>query len=415
MNIARRLEALKPSATLAVAARARELKAQGVDVISFAAGEPDFGTPQPIVDACKRALDAGMTSYGPVPGDAACRKALCDKLTDENGIPGLTPDHVVVTSGGKHSLYQIFQALLDPADAGTPNRVVLPVPAWVSYRPQIELAGGVMDEIPTTAERDFKITPAELKAAITKNTKIVVINSPSNPCGTMYTPRELRALGAVIEEAAGTIAPGLVVISDELYEKILFDGNQHLSLGSLPGIAKRVVTVNGLSKAYAMTGWRIGYFACPGTFGSKLVGAVKKLQSQSTTAIPTFIMPAIVTAVKECDAQVEEMRVEFERRSKVAYKAIAGIDGFKCPKPMGAFYLFPDVSAHFGKYTPTGATIDSGMTFASALLDEAHVAVVPGEDFGTGGKRCFRFTFACSQEQIRAGAERIASFVAGLR
>ncbi|MEM1424225.1 MAG: pyridoxal phosphate-dependent aminotransferase [Planctomycetota bacterium] len=414
MRIAQRLEALKPSATLAVAARARELKSRGVDVLSFAAGEPDFSTPQPIVDACKRALDAGMTSYGPVPGDLACREALCEKLTRENGIPGLTPDDVVVSSGGKHSLYQLFQALLDPPCEGIADRVVLPTPAWVSYRPQIELAGGVVDEIPTTADTDYKITPDQLRDAITRETRAVVLNSPSNPCGTMYTPDELRALGAVIAEAASSVAPDLMLVSDELYEHILFDGNEHLSLGSLAGLAERTVTVNGLSKAYAMTGWRVGYFACPGERGARVVGAVKKLQSQSTTAIPTFIMPAIVAALTESAAHVEEMRAAFEQRARVAYDAIASIPGVACPKPMGAFYLFPDVSAHFGKTSAAGTGIESGLTFAGALLDEAHVAVVPGEGFGTGGERCFRFTFACGEEQIRAGAERIRGFVESL-
>ncbi|GAB4548339.1 MAG: hypothetical protein Tsb0013_08870 [Phycisphaerales bacterium] len=273
----------------------------------------------------------------------------------------------------------------------------------------------MVDEIPTTASTAFKITPDQLRQAITKDTRLVVLNSPSNPCGTMYEPDELLALGEVIIEAANTIAPELMLISDELYDRIVFDGHTHLSLGSVPELAERTITVNGLSKSYAMTGWRVGYFACPGERGARIVGAVKKLQSQSTTAIPTFIMPAIVAALKECDAHVEQMRTEFQRRARVAYEGMSAIPGVVCPAPMGAFYLFPDVSAHFGKYTPIGTTIDNGMSFAGALLDEAHVAVVPGEDFGTGGERCFRFTFACGEEQIRAGVARIASFVDSLR
>ncbi len=411
MRIASRLDALKPSATLAVAARAAELRAQGVDVLSFAAGEPDFKTPGPIVEAAKSALDAGKHGYGPVPGTPEARSAIAQKLIQENGITGITSDHVVLSSGGKHSLYQLFQALLDGEGA---NEVVLPTPAWVSYRPQIELAGGVVVELPTTAASEFKVTPDELRAAITPNTKLFVLNSPSNPCGTMYTPEELRALAEVIEVAGASVAPQLMVISDELYEKIVYGGIDFLSFGAIEGVRERTITVNGLSKAYAMTGWRVGYFACPGAFGSELASAVKKLQSQSTTSIPTFVMPAVVTAIQECAGEVAAMRDAFAQRAKIAHEGMAGIPGVVCPKPTGAFYLFPDISAHFGKTSAGGASVRSGMTFAQALLDEAHVAVVPGEAFGTGGERCFRFSFACSEEQIRAGIERIAGFIAGL-
>lgn len=411
MRIARRLDALKPSATLAVAARAAQLRSEGVDVLSFAAGEPDFQTPGPIVEAAKAALDAGKHHYGPVPGSPEARAAIADKLGRENGIEGVTPDHVVISSGGKHSLYQLFQALLDGDGA---SEVILPTPAWVSYRPQIELAGGRVVELPTTAATDFKITPNELRAAITPETKLFVLNSPSNPCGTMYTPDELRAIAEVVEAAAASVAPELMVISDELYEKIVYGGIEFRSFGSFPGVRERTITVNGLSKAYAMTGWRVGYFACPGEFGLTLAVAAKKLQSQSTTSIPTFVMPAVVTAVNECAAEVAQMRDAFAARAKIAHAGMAAVPGVVCPEPTGAFYLFPDVSAHFGKTSKGGATITSGMTFAQALLDEAHVAVVPGEGFGTGGERCFRFSFACSEEQIRAGIERIAGFVAGL-
>lgn len=415
MQLSRRVNRLKPSATLAVNQAAADLKKQGVDVLSFAAGEPDFGTPERITDAAIAALRAGKTKYGPVPGDADCRQAIAEKLTRENHIAGITSDHVVVSSGGKHSLALLFEALLDPPEPGEPAlEVVLPTPAWVSYEPQVQLAGGTVVEIPTTAASDFKATPAQFDAAITANTRAVIINSPSNPCGTMYSPDELRAIADAIAKAAADRAPDLVVISDELYEKILLADIPHLSPGSLPAIAERTITVNGLSKAFAMTGWRIGYFAMPGAAGLALAKAVSKLQSQSTTSIPTFLMPAIRVALTQCVEEVEQFRVTFQRRGALITELMGAIPGLALPRPTGAFYAFPDVSAHFGKRSLKGAAINSALSFAAALLDEQHVACVPGEDFGTNGERCCRFSFACSDEQIREGMARLAAFVGSL-
>ncbi len=415
MQTSRRVAALKPSATLAVAAKAGELKRQGVDVLAFSTGEPDFGTPDPIKQAAWAALQGGQTHYGPVPGDPETREVIAAKLREENDLAGVTAEHVVVSSGGKHSLYLLFQALLDePAPGEDPAEVVLPVPAWVSYAPQVGLAGGKVVEVVTDARADFLMTPDQLKAAITPRTRIVVLNSPSNPCGTMYTPDQLRALGAVIAEAADTIAPDITIVSDEIYEKIIFGGIDHFSIGSIPELAERTITVNGLSKAFAMTGWRIGYLAGQGDFGLEVAKGVRKLQSQSTTSIPTFIMPAIRTALRDCADDVERMRSAFESRGKVAYDLVRNIPGVVCPRPTGAFYLFPDLSAHFGKTSPKGTKIDSAMTFAGALLEEHHVACVPGEDFGTGGERCCRFTFACSEDQVREGMGRLAAFVDSL-
>ncbi len=416
MHVSRRTASLKPSATLAVSAKAEQMAASGVKVIPFAAGEPDFDTPEPIKRAAIDAMNRGMTKYCPVPGDAETRKVLAERMARENGIPNVTADHVVISSGGKHSLYQLFQALIDPPAPGEqPVEVLLPTPAWVSYRPQAELAGAKVIDLPTTPASDFKITPDQLRRAITPRSRVLVINSPSNPCGTMYTPDELRALGKVVEEAAKTTAPDLVVFSDELYEKLVFAGIPHFSMGSMPEIAERVITVNGLSKAYAMTGWRVGYFAGSGAFGLAVAGAVKKLQSQSTTSISSFILPAIRVAIRECDGEVEVMRKEFGRRAEIAYGLVQQMPGVVCPKPTGAFYLFPDVSAHFGKHSAKGAKIESAMTFAAALLDEAQVAVVPGEDFGTGGEKCIRVTFACAEDKIREGLGRIARFIEGVR
>ncbi len=410
MQLSARVSALRPSATLAVNARARELKAQGVDVLTFAAGEPDFDTPQPIKDAVAAALARGETKYAPVPGDPETRRLIADKLTRENAIPDCTAEHVVISSGGKQALYNLFQCLIQPGD-----EVLLPVPAWVSFAPQVELAGGKVVEMTTRAADDFKITPDQLRAAISPRSKALVINSPSNPCGTMYTPAELRALGAVIEDAARAAAPDLVVISDEMYEKILFGGVPHFSIGSIPGIAERVVTCNALSKTYAMTGWRIGYCAGSGAFGLKLSKALQALQGHSTTSIPTFLLPAVRVALTRCDADVERMRAAFAARAELTYGLVSKIPGVVCPRPTGAFYVFPDVSAHFGKASKGGRRITSAMEFAAALLDEHHVAVVPGEDFGSGGEKCVRITFACGEETIRKGMAKLGEFVAGLK
>lgn len=409
-GISLRAGSIPPSSTLAVTERANAMRAAGQDVLSLAAGEPDFPTPAPVVAAAKKALDGGQTKYSPTIGDKATRQAIADKLVTENGISGLGPAHVAVSVGGKHSLYNIFQALLDPGD-----EVLLPTPAWVSYVPQIRLAGGTAVELPTTVAGGFRVTPEQLRAAITPRSRILVVNSPSNPCGTMYSPRDLRALAGVVAEAARGIAPRLVVLTDEIYEKIVFGGREHLSLGSLPEIADRVVTCNGLSKAFSMTGWRVGYCAAPGDWGKELIGAIGNLQSQMTSNIPTFILPAIRAALTECSETIETMRAAFEARAGLIEGLLRQIPGLAFPSPEGAFYVFADISSHFGKTTPRGARIGSALAFAGALLDEAMVAVVPGEDFGGCGDRCVRLSFACGENQIRAAAERLGGFVSSLR
>ncbi len=415
IQLSRRVSALKPSSTLAISAKARAMKDQGIDVLSFATGEPDFTAPQPVIEAAIKALEAGDTHYGPVPGDPETRSMIAEKLERENGIRGLSPDQVILTVGGKHGVHHVTHALLDPAtDGGTPDEVVIPTPAWVSYAPVSQLAGGKVVEVQTRAEDDFLLTPEQLDRSITERTKLVFLNSPSNPCGTMYTEAQIRDLAKVIADAADSRAPDLVVLSDELYEKIIYGGIPHFSIGAVPEIAERVVTLGGMSKAWAMTGFRVGYLACPGEFGAKLIGACRKLQSQSTTCLPTFILPSIRAALTECDAQVEEMRGAFERRAGLIYGLVSEIPGLVCPKPTGAFYVFPDVSAHFGKRSKGGAEMSSADSFAAALLEEHHVACVPGEDFGAGGERCCRISFACSDEQIREGMRRLGEFVAGL-
>ncbi len=416
MKLSRRVSELKASSTVAVMNRAKELARQGVDVLSFAAGEPDFDTPERIKKAAIDALLAGQTKYMPTMGDPDTRIAVADKVTRENRIPGVTPEHVGISSGGKHALYVIFQCLFDPSEAGVaPGEMVLPVPAWVSYAPLAELAGARVIEVPTTLDTSFKMSAEQLRAAITPRTRVVMLNSPSNPCGTMYTERELRELGGVIAEASKTVAPDIVVVSDEMYEKIAYGGIPHFSIGSMPEIAERVITVNGLSKAYAMTGWRIGYTTTSGAWGLKFMKAMATLQGQMTTNITAFTYPAIGVALRECADEVERMRKAFARRAELIYSLCTKIPGLKAAQPTGAFYLFPDVSAHFGKTGPDGRAIHSALDFCESLLATQRVACVPGEDFGGCGGKHIRMSFACSENQIEQGMARLGEFVASLK
>ncbi len=385
-------------------------------MLTFAAGEPDFDTPQPIIEAAQNALAAGRTRYAPVPGDPDARAAIAAKLSQENEIPDVTGDHIVVTNGGKHALYLLFQSLLDPALPGQEApEVLLPTPAWVSYAPQIRLAGGKVVEIPTTPESGFKMSPQQLEASITPNTRILLFNSPSNPCGVTYTPDEVEGLAAVVARAAANVAPNLIVITDEIYEKLIYRGMRHRSFGSCMDVAERTITVNGLSKAYAMTGWRVGYIAGSGEFGRSVASAVAKMQSQSTTCIPAFIYPAIRVALEDCADEVEAMRDAFERRADLIFDRLSAMQSLVCPEPTGAFYVFPDVSAHFGRVSAGGRQLTSALDFAEALLLEHHVAVVPGEDFLGCGRSCIRMSFACSEAQIEAGMDRVEAFLDGLR
>ncbi|MEL6739926.1 MAG: pyridoxal phosphate-dependent aminotransferase [Planctomycetota bacterium] len=423
LTLSSRVRALKPSVTVAFTNRAKQMRASGVDVLGFAAGEPDFGTPQAIKDAAKRGLDEGLTRYQPTLGPMPVRETIATKLRDENNIgaapggPQLTGEHVAIGCGGKHVLYSAMHALLGSADAdGQPDEVLLPTPAWVSYRPIAELAGAEVSEIPAGPETDFKITPEQLRAAITPRSRLLVINSPSNPCGTMYSESELRALAAVVAEAAATTAPRLLILTDEIYEKIVYGGIDHFSLASIPEIAERTLTLNGMSKAYAMTGWRIGYAAMPGDFGKAVIKALGTLQGQMTTNITAFNYPAITEALTnpQVAQEVEQMRQAFAKRAKLIEQRLSAIDGINCPKPTGAFYVFPDVSALFGKSTPNGAKLTSATTFSEALLEEAHVAFVPGEDFGGPGANHVRISFACSEDQINAGMDRFGKWVQSL-
>lgn len=421
LAISRRVASLKPSVTVAFMNRAKAMQAQGKDVLSFAAGEPDFDTPQVIKDAAIQALLAGQTKYMPTLGDPATRQVIADKLTNENNIPNCTADHIAIGAGGKHSLFVACHVLLDDATSGGPGyqqpEVVLPVPAWVSYAPIVELAGGKVVEVPTTVATSFKASAAQIKAAITPRTRMLILNSPSNPCGTMYTPDELRAIARVVEEAASTIAPQLVVLSDELYEKITYGGIEHFSIGSVPAIAERTITLNGLSKAYGMTGWRIGYTAGSGDFGKRFTQAMATLQGQMSTNITSFTYPAIRTALTSpaSKAEVAARCQAFARRAELINRRLAAMPGVHNAKATGAFYAFPNVAAHFGKTSRGGRKIDSAMAFCEALLEENLVALVPGEDFGGCGREHIRISFACSEQQIERGMDRLAEFLAGLK
>ena len=413
MLIAERVRKLSESATIAVGAKATALKAAGKDVIAFGMGEPDFVTPEPIRRAASAGLEKGLTHYAPTPGDKASREAIAAKLNRENSIV-CKPEHISITAGAKHALYMTLQCLLDHAPAGGAGQeVILPTPAWVSYRPLIEIAGGRCVEVPSSVESGFKITPAQLEAAITPRTVGVIINSPSNPCGTAYRPDEIEAFARVLARH-----PHVTVIADEIYEKLLYPeiepGLRHRSLGSFPELAERTITINGMSKAYAMTGWRVGYVCAPGENG-KFAKELIKLQGQMTNGIATFIMPAIVEALNNGAAEVERMRQVFAKRAKLIHEKLSAIDRFRCVRPTAAFYSFPDVGPCLGRTTPGGRRIDTAQQFAEALLEEALVAVVPGEDFGECARTHVRFSFACADENIVRGVDRVAEWVATLR
>jgi aspartate aminotransferase len=273
----------------------------------------------------------------------------------------------------------------------------------------IELAGGEVVEVPGSVARDFKITPGQLAESITPRTAAFIINSPSNPCGTMYSPDELRGLARVLEDH-----PSVAIITDEIYEKLIFGGVDHLSLASLPSLADRVITINGLSKAYAMTGWRVGYTCAPGNNGA-FAKAMAKLQGQMTSNITSFVYPAIVQALTGGDASIEMMRLAFAKRSGIIHQLVTEMPDVRCPKPTGAFYVFPDVSAHFGKTSPNGVRISSAQSFAEAMLEEQRVAVVPGEDFGECARHHVRLSFATSEKNIEEGCRRMRAFIESLR
>lgn len=396
MKISQRAQSVPPSATIAVTARAKELKAEGVDVVGFGAGEPDFDTPQYIKDAAIKALTEGQTKYTAAAGIPPLKAAIAEKLKRDCNLT-YSPDQVIVNLGGKHSVYEAMQAVLDPGD-----EVILPRPYWVTYPEAVKLAGAVAKVVETDKANSYKITPEQLKAAITPKTGMFVLNSPSNPGGFSYTPDELAALAKVLE---GT---DIYVMSDEIYEKLIYGDTKFVSFAALSEDAyNRTLTLNGFSKAFSMTGWRLGFTAGP----LDVIKAMGRLQSHMTSNPVTFAQYAAIAALgPEADGAIEAMRVEFEKRGKYMAERLNAMEGVECAEPTGAFYCFPDVSAHYGR-TIGGAKIGDSMDLAKALLEQANVAVVPGLPFGCGDN--VRLSFACSMEQITKGLDRLEKWLKG--
>jgi aspartate aminotransferase len=386
---ARRIEELEESPTLAITAKAKELRARGYDIIGLGAGEPDFDTPENIKRAAKRAIEAGHTRYTPVGGIAELKEAITAKFKEDSGLV-YTADEVIVSCGGKHALFNLFQALLNPGD-----EVIVPSPYWVSFPPMVSLAGGVPRIVPTDETTGFKLTAELLDKNISPRTKAVIINSPSNPTGAAYSSTELESIAEV------AVKRGLVIVSDEIYEKLVYDGNSATSIASLSDdIKKRSVVINGVSKTYAMTGWRIGYAAGPG----EIIKAMTRIQSQSTSNPTSISQWAALEALTGPQEFVEKMREEFSKRRKIMVEGLNSIEGVSCIMPRGAFYAFPNISAFPGRSFKT-KTIKGSVDLAGFLLEEAEVAVVPGTAFGSEAH--MRLSYACSAEDIRIGVERI--------
>jgi aspartate aminotransferase len=395
MKTSKRAQAVPSSETLAVTAKAKQLKAQGIDVVSFGAGEPDFDTPDFIKEAAIAALKAGKTKYTPASGTIELRRAIAGKLKKENGLE-YKAEQIIVNIGGKHSVYEAMQAVLDEGD-----EVILPVPYWLTYPETIKLAGAKVKMVYADRENNYKITPKQLKKALTKKTAMFVLNSPSNPGGFTYTPEELAELAKVIE---GT---EVIVLSDEIYEKLIYGDTKFVSFASISKDAyNRTLVSNGLSKTFSMTGWRLGYTAGP----LEAIEAMGRLQSHMTSNPVTFAQDAAIAALTSplaCET-IEKMRIEFEKRAKFMSEKLNSIKGVFCTEPTGAFYCFPDVSEHYGR-SINGARISTSNDFANALLEQAYVAVVPGQPFGCDNN--IRLSFACSLEEIEKGLERIEKWL----
>ncbi len=373
--------------TFAIDAKAKALAAQGIDVCNFGVGEPDFVTPANVREAAKAALDAGKTKYSQTGGLPRLRALVAEKLNRENNLP-YAPEQVMISTGGKQALYNVIMAILGPGD-----EALIPIPYWVSYTEIVKLAGATPVLLPTAEATEFRITPEQLAAAITPRTRMVLLNSPSNPTGSIYTPEEIAALAEVI------VARGIAVVSDEIYEKLIYDGLRHLSIGSLgEDIFNLTLTCNGFSKAYAATGWRLGYAAGP----KHVIEAAIDIQSHTTSGPNTFAQYGGIAALEESQESIEMMRATFEQRRDLMYAGVSAIPGLVCPKPRGAFYLFPNISA-------TG--LDS-ITFCARLLEQEHLALVPGIAFGMDTN--VRLSYAADVETIEKGVERLARFIRSL-
>ena len=388
--LSERINSLPVSATLAMASKARELKSKGVDVIGLSLGEPDFNTPEFIKQAAINAVEENWNSYSPVDGYADLKEAICKKFKRDNNIQ-YKPSQIVVSTGAKQSIANVCMVLLNPGD-----EVLLPAPYWVSYSAIATLAEAKSVIIPSTIENDFKISPEQLEGSINSKTKLVMFNSPNNPSGTIYTKKELEAMGEILKKY-----PDVYILSDEIYEHINY-GTPHFSIAGIPDLYDRTITVNGVAKAFAMTGWRIGYIGAP----EWIAKACNKMQGQITSGANCIAQRATITALNEPITKIQYMIDEFAKRREIIIELLKDIPGIKLNKPSGAFYVFPDISSYFGKVL-NGKKIKNATDFALYLLEKAHVATVTGEAFGNGN--CIRISYAASEEKIRLAIERISS------
>ena len=397
--ISNRILNMAESETLAMTAKARELKAQGKDVISLSIGEPDFNTPDTVKEAAKQAIDDNFTHYPPVPGYADLREAISKKFKRDNNLD-YKPEQIVVSTGGKQAIYQVVQCLVNPGD-----EVIIPTPFWVSYKEIVRVAGGVPVYVKTSIENDFKVTPAQLEAAITPRTKLIMFSSPSNPTGMLYTKEELKGIADVVVRHEN-----LFVMSDEIYEHINFVG-KHESIAQFPEVYDRVVTVNGVAKGFAMTGWRIGFIGAP----LVIAKACNKLQGQVTSATCSIAQMATLRAMQmdpTTSDDIINMRNIFRMRRDMVYQLLCDIPGLKVCMPQGAFYFFPDVSSYYGK-SFNGKKIENSTDMAFYLLNEANVATVMGSAFGDDD--CIRLSYATSEDLLREALRRIKEALANLK
>ncbi|MDY3329761.1 pyridoxal phosphate-dependent aminotransferase [Riemerella anatipestifer] len=392
-KLSKRVERLSYSQTFVMSNKARAMKAKGIDVISMTLGEPDFDVPEKIKLAAKKAIDDNYSHYSPITGFPELRQAICNKLKRDNNLE-YSPSQICVSTGAKQSISNVLAALIDDED-----EVILPSPYWVSYDEMVRMMGGNSVFIETSIETDFKVTPKQIEAAITPKTKAILFSSPCNPSGSFYTYEELEAI-------ANTLAkyPEIVIISDEIYEFLNYEG-KHTSIAEFPQVFNQTVVINGVSKAYAMTGWRIGYSAAP----QWLASACDKIQGQVTSGANTIAQIASITALEMQPLELQPMIDKFKERRNLAHQLISEIPGFKCNLPKGAFYLFPDVSYYFGK-TLGDTTINNSDDFAMFLLEKAHVATVGGVSFGD--TNCIRLSYATSDEQIIEAMKRIKETLA---
>lgn len=389
MKLAARVGQVPPSITLAITAKGKAMKAEGIDVCSFSAGEPDFNTPDHIVAAAKKALDEGKTRYGPAAGEPKLRSAIAQKLKTDNGLD-YAVENIAVTNGGKQSLFNLILALIETGD-----EVIIPSPYWLSYPEMVKLAEGTPVIVSTTAENGYKITPQQLRDAITPKTKLFVLNSPSNPTGMVYTPDEIRALAEVVVEQ------DILVVTDEIYEKLLYDGVEHLSIAAAsPEVFERTIVSNGFAKAYSMTGWRVGYLAGP----LPLIKAAITIQSHSVSNVCAFAQYGAIEALESPQSPgcIEMMRQAFDQRRQVMFDRLNAIPGLTTPKPQGAFYLYIDISS-------TGM---KSVEFCNRLLEDYHVAAIPGIAFGTDN--CIRFSYATDMASVEKGMDRLEKFMRSL-